>query len=268
MLGAIVGDVIGSRFEAHNIKTKDFNLFSSSSRPTDDTVMTIAIAAALYNHIRYGEDLAEAAVNNMQMYGLSFSDAGYGGRFIKWLVSEDPQPYNSYGNGAGMRVSPCAILANSLEEALYFCDEVTKVTHNHPEGMKGARAITAATYLAKIGASKDEIRDHIQNNYYDLNFSLDDIREDYKFDVSCHGSVPQAIEAFLESEDFEDAIRNAISIGGDSDTIAAMSGAIAEAYYGIPLDIQLDVIDHMYDDLLGVMYDFEALCKWYTIRKE
>lgn len=268
MFGAIVGDIVGSRFEANNIKTKDFELFTPDSRPTDDTVMTIAIAEALYNHVYYNEDLDLAAKNCMRMYGRSFPGAGYGGRFIKWIYSDNPQPYNSFGNGAGMRVSPCAIIANSLDEAIKFSHAVTEVTHNHPEGVKGADAITTAIYLAKVGESKSEIKKFIERLYYKLDFTLDDIREDYKFDVTCQGSVPQAIVAFLESEDFEDAIRNAISIGGDSDTIAAMTGAIAEEYYGIPYDIQFTTIDHMYDDLLGIMYSFETMCKWYRQRKE
>ena len=236
MLGAIIGDIAGSRFEWDNCKSKDFELLSGDCHPTDDSNMTLAVALAILRSDGDWTKLPELAVECMREFGRQYPH-GYGGRFRQWLRSDDPQPYGSWGNGSAMRVSPCAWAASSLEEALQLSDAVTCVTHNHPEGIKGARAVTAAVWLARQGAGKTEIRKHIRENYYPLDFTLDRIRESYSFDVSCQGSVPQAIEAFLESEGFEDAVRNAVSIGGDSDTIAAMAGSIAEAFYGIPPDI-------------------------------
>ena len=237
MMGAIIGDISGSRFEWANIRQKQFQFFKRQCRATDDSVMTLAVAGALLE----APDVASLpgyAVKWMQELGRAYPRAGYGGRFFDWIYAENPQPFNSWGNGAGMRVSPCAWAANTLEEALQLSDAVTGVTHNHPEGMKGARAITAAVFLARMGKSMQEIREHIETEYYPLRFTLDEIRPTYKFDVSCQGRVPQAIEAFLEGESFEDAVRGAISIGGDSDTIAAMTGAIAEAFWGIPEDLR------------------------------
>ena len=174
----------------------------------------------------------------MQALGRKYPAAGYGGRFRRWLISAEPAPYHSFGNGAAMRVSPCAWAAGSLEEARTLARAVTEVTHDHPEGLKGAEAAAVAAYLALHGKSIPEIRAKIVENYYPLDFTLDDIRPEYSFDVSCQGSVPQAIVAFLESTGFEDAIRNAISIGGDSDTIAAIAGGIAGAFYGVPAELR------------------------------
>ena len=256
MIGAIVGDIVGSRFEWNNIKTKEFELFKAYSRPTDDSMMTIAIAAAILDADADIEKVGSCAIKWMKEIGRSNLAMGYGGHFYEWLISEDSKPYNSWGNGSAMRVSPCAYVSDSIDEVLEYSDKVTEVTHNHPEGIKGARAITEAIYLALHDKSKDEIR-KAMNKYYSLNFKLDDIREDYKFDVSCQGSVPQAIVAFLESEDFEDAIRNAISIGGDSDTIAAMTGSIAEAYYGVPNDIRKLVYERIEDNQKKIIDKFE-----------
>lgn len=255
MLGAICGDIVGSRFEWHNIKSKDFELFTPKCDFTDDTVMTCAVAAALLNHLQNHTDLSQDAIKYMQAYGRSFKGRGYGRSFLQWISSADPQPYNSWGNGAGMRVSPCGFLATNLEEAKRYANQVTQVTHNHPEGLKGAEAIATAVFLAKNGSSKEDIRAYVQENYYDLDFTLDEIRPTYGFDESCQGSVPQAIEAFLESTGFEDAIRNAISIGGDSDTIAAMAGAIAEAHYGIPAPIKQKILDAYLNDFLKELVD-------------
>ena len=256
MLGAIIGDVSGSRFEWDNLKSKDFDLLTYRCHPTDDSNMTLAVAQSILQADGDWRRLSALATTCMRDFGHRYPH-GYGGRFKQWLLSDDPRPYGSWGNGSAMRVSPCAWAAKTLEEALQLSDTVTNITHNHPEGVKGARAITAAVFLAKQGASILEIRDHIHENYYPLDFSLDQIRPDYSFDVSCQGSVPQAIEAFLESNSFEDAIRNAISIGGDSDTIAAMTGSIAEAYYGIPADIRNHVLTFLDETQLSVINAFE-----------
>ena len=257
MLGAIIGDVAGSIYEWRNIRQKEFPLFRRECRPTDDSIMTLAVARALLETTD-PEELPARAVRNMQDLGRKYPYAGYGGHFASWLRERDPQPYGSWGNGAGMRVSPCAWAAGSLEEALALADAVTAVTHNHPEGIKGARAVTAAEYLAREGRTLDEIREHIVSNYYPLDFTLEEIRPTYRFDVSCQGSVPQAIEAFLESTGFEDAIRNAISIGGDSDTIAAMAGGIAEAFWGIPDGIRNECLTFLDESLVRTVRDFEA----------
>lgn len=242
MIGAIIGDVVGSRFEWHNIKTKEFDFFHPKCFPTDDSIMTLAVAKAIHACGGDYSDLSEQAVHYMQEIGRPYPHCGYGGHFFHWIYADDPQPYNSFGNGSAMRVSPCGFAAKSLDEAIALSEAVTKVTHNHPEGIKGAEATAVAIYLARDGASMEEIRRHIDRHYYPMDFTLDSIRADYRFDVTCQGSVPQAIMAFLEAESFEDAIRNAISIGGDSDTIAAITGGIAEAYFGVP--------DHLASQLL------------------
>ena len=256
MLGAIIGDVSGSRFEWHNCKSKEFELLVKDCMPTDDSNMTLAVAQAILKADGDWSKLPDLAVACMKEFGRKYP-YGYGGRFTQWIQSDNPQPYNSWGNGSAMRVSPCAWAASSLEEALELSDAVTGVSHNHPEGIKGARAITAAIWLARHGSGIPEIRSHINENYYPLNFTLDQIRENYKFDVSCQGSVPQAIEAFLESGGFEDTIRNAVSIGGDSDTIAAMAGSIAEAYFGIPEGIRNRVLPYLDQTQLDVVNRFE-----------
>lgn len=223
MYGAIIGDIAGSRFEAGDCKRKGFRLFTYASCFTDDTVMTAAVAEALMTD----GDFAAA----MQRWGRRYPRAGYGGKFIEWIFAEDPRPYGSWGNGSAMRVSPCGLMAKSVEEAMELAEKSAAVSHDHPEGIKGAKAIAAAVFLAKSGAGKDRIRRFIEKNFYPLDRTLDEIRPGYRFDASCRGSVPQAIQAFLESEDFEDAIRNAVSLGGDSDTIAAMAGSIAWTFY-------------------------------------
>lgn len=307
ILGAIIGDVVGSRFEWNNLKSKEFDLFTKECKPTDDSIMTLAIAEAVmdWDHENL-EDLSTLATLCMRRWGRLYPNAGYGGTFIRWLNSSTSEPYNSYekdairkninekyypqeftldeiwgvdvvcagyggtipclfdsrptynsyGNGAAMRVSPCAYLATSLEEALDMAKAVTEVTHNHPEGIKGAQATTAAIYMALHGSSKEDIRDYIVANYYPLNFTLDQIRKKYKFEVSCQKSVPQAIEAFLESTNFEDAIRNAVSIGGDSDTIAAIAGSIAGAYYDIPEEIIDSVSEFMNESMIATANRF------------
>ena len=239
MIGAIVGDIVGSRYEWEYFKSKDFDFFDPDKCSfTDDSVMTIAVATALADWKKNGGDLSALTTKRMQAFGRRFPHAGYGGKFDAWLNAENPKPYNSWGNGSAMRVSACGWAANSLEEAIALSDAVTAVTHNHPEGLKGAAATAVCVYLARTGTPKDEIRRHVEDNYYKIDFTLDEIRPTYDFDVSCQGSVPPALESFFESVSFEDAIRNAISISGDSDTIGAIAGAVAGAYYGVPDDIR------------------------------
>lgn len=239
MLGALIGDIAGSVYEWKNSKTKDFPLFRYDCRMTDDSVMTAAVASAILRT----EDLNDLeafkanAVAEMRRLGERYLGLPYGPRFERWLLSQDPQPYHSLGNGSGMRVSPVAWAAESLPQCLALAKASAEVTHDHPDGIAGACVVAGAVYLARTGEDKEKIRDHV-TRYYRLDFTLDEIRADYAFDVSCAGSVPQAMEAFLEAEDFEDAIRNAISIGGDSDTIACMAGAVAAAYFGVPKDIR------------------------------
>jgi len=234
MLGAIIGDILGSKYEFDNIRTKDFPLFEIDMFFTDDTVMTVAIADALMKGIEDPRMVYHETVQSMHRLGRKFIRASYGHRFRQWLENSHPQPYGSYGNGAGMRVSSCGWLATSLEQAKLLANIVTSTTHDHPEGIKGGESIAAAVYLARTGSSKAQIKRYIETNYYDLKFNYETLKKTYSFNETSQGTNPQAIYAFLISNDFEDAIRTAISIGGDSDTVGAMTGAIAEAFYGIP----------------------------------
>ena len=257
MLGAIIGDIVGSRFEWHNIKTKQFDFLTHSCFFTDDSVMSLAIAKAILE-TKQSTQLKANAVICMQEIGRHYPDCGYGGSFRKWMFSSNPKPYRSYGNGAAMRVSACGFAAFSLKEAIAMSKAVTEVTHNHPEGLKGAEATTVALYMARTGSSILEIRDCIDKHYYPMNFTLDGIRDSYCFNETCQDTVPQALMAFFESTSFEDAIRNAISIGGDSDTLAAITGGIAEAYYGIPEAIRKHALTFLDERLLGILNAFEA----------
>lgn len=257
MIGAIIGDIVGSRFEHDGIKTKDFELFARSCSFTDDSVMSLAVAKAILMSRADRSDLSGNAVKWMQEIGRRYPNCGYGGNFIYWVFSEDPKPYNSFGNGSAMRVSGAGFAAGSLDEAKEISKLVTEVTHNHPEGVKGAEATAVAIYMAKTGCSIEEIREYIDKNYYPMDFTLDEIRDEYTFDVTCQGSVPQALQAFFESTDFEDAIRNAISIAGDSDTLAAICGGVAQAYYGVPDEIREKALGYLDERLKGVLLDFE-----------
>jgi type I restriction enzyme M protein len=257
MLGAIIGDIVGSRFEWNNHRDKDFEFLTYKCFPTDDSIMSLAIAQAILVSKPNHSDLSKNAIECMQSVGRNYPDCGYGGSFYNWMFSDNPKPYNSYGNGAAMRVSPAGFAATSLEEAKELSRLVTEVTHNHPEGIKGAEATAVAIYLAKSGSSILEIRDYINDNYYPMNFTLDDIRDTYKFNETCQDTVPQALQAFFESTDFEDAIRNAISIGGDSDTLAAICGGVAEAYYGIPTDIRKHALTFLDQKLMQLLILFE-----------
>ena len=258
MYGAILGDIVGSpyEFDCNNYKAKDFPLFSRRSDFTDDTVMTLAVAKALLS-TRGQDDAAikTALVREMQRLGRAYPDRGYGTHFGGWLYEDDPQPYQSYGNGSAMRVSPVAWAAESLSQCLALAKASAEVTHDHPDGIAGACAVAGAVYLARMGESKEAIVDHV-TRYYPLDFTLDEIREGYAFDVSCAGSVPQAMEAFLEAEDFEDALRNAVSIGGDSDTIAAITGSIAEAYYDIEDEMRTTAFSYLDSYLLEIAESF------------
>ena len=235
MLGAIVGDIIGSVYEFHNTKSMDFELFTPWSKFTDDSVMTLAVAKWLV------EDEAHTIhylIYCMQELGNKYPNAGYGGRFGMWLEEDNPQPYNSWGNGAGMRVSPVGLYAKTLDEALALAAITASVSHNHPEGVKGAQAIAASVFLCKEGKSKQEIKEYVEKTFhYNLDRTIAEIRPIYDYDVSCQGSAPEAIIAFLEGNSLEEVIRMAISIGGDSDTIGAMAGGIAACKYPIPDEI-------------------------------
>ena len=257
MLGAIIGDIVGSRFEWHNNRNKEFDFLTHKCFFTDDSVMSLAVAKAILNCNGNYDNLSAESVATMQSIGRPYPSCGYGGSFYNWMYSDSPKPYGSYGNGAAMRVSACGFVASSLEEAIELSRKVTEVTHNHPEGIKGAEATAVAIYMARTGSSLLDIQDYIHKHYYKINFKLDDIRDTYEFNETCQDTVPQALEAFFESTSFEDAIRNAISIGGDSDTLGAIVGGIAEAYYGIPTDVRSHALTFLDDTLLKILTDFE-----------
>lgn len=250
MLGAVAGDIIGSIYEGNPIKTKDFPLFKPSSRFTDDSVLTVAVAKAIMEDGDYLKWIREI--------GRRYPRAGYGGSFSEWLHSDNPEPYNSWGNGAAMRVSPVGFAFDDVETVLREATRTAEITHNHPEGIKGARAAALAVFLARMGAEKDEIKKEITGRFdYDLNRTLNVIRPAYSFDISCQGTVPEAIIAFLESESYEDAVRNAVSLGGDSDTLACITGGIAEACYGsLPRNITHEVEKRLPTDLLEIARKF------------
>lgn len=272
MYGAIIGDIVGSKYEFQNIRQKSFPLFSPGCDVTDDSLMTIAVARALVQSDREGISFPKTLVAQMQAMGARYPypQGGYGGRFGWWLRQPDPQPYNSFGNGSAMRVSACGLFAVTLEEALSLADISAQVTHNHPEGRKGAKAVAAAIFLARSGRSKSDIRQYVTEHFYPLNRTVSQIREDYSFNESCQGTVPEAILCFLESEHFEDAIRNAISIGGDSDTVGAITGSIAWSYYvaqnqGIPTG-EMDAIrkvahGYLPKELASYPAEFADLCR-------
>ncbi len=252
MLGAIAGDIIGSIYEHEYDKPSyDFELFTSRNFFTDDTVLTIALADSILTGNEYRLLLRE--------YYKLYPNAGYGGMFHRWAKSKDTSPYNSYGNGSAMRVSPVGWAYNDIETVLKRAKESAEVTHNHPEGIKGAQATAAAIFLARTGKSKEEIKLFIEKNFqYNLDFDFDDLRENYKFNETCQGTVPQAIYIFLISEDFEDSIRKAICIGGDSDTLACINGSIAEAFYQIPDYIINETKSRLDKKLLEVVEEFSG----------
>lgn len=250
MIGAIAGDIIGSVYEHEPTKSKNFPLFQDRCQFTDDTVLTVAIAAAILDDRDYREKVREI--------GAKYPGAGYGASFYKWLREENPQPYNSWGNGSAMRVSPIGFAFDSLEEVLAEAARSAAISHNHPEGIKGAQATAMAIFLARTNTGRAKIKNEIEGRFgYDLSRSLAEIRPGYRFDISCKGSVPESIICFLESESYEDAIRNAVSLGGDSDTMACICGGIAEAYYGhVPQPIIDRVNSILTPDLLKIIDEF------------
>lgn len=239
MLGATIGDIVGSIHAWNNIKTKKFELFDVRCRFSGATVLTCAVAKALRKYVETGKkcDLQEELKEELLNYGWLYPDINYGRSFMAWLFADEQQPYGSAGAGSAMRVSPAGWLASSLAEAEEFAKMTAEVTHSHAEGIKGAQAVAAAIYLARQKTPKEEIKKYIEEKYYKLDFALKDIRMRYTFNPTCAGTVPPALVAFLEADDFEDALRNAVSIGGDSATLAAVAGSVAEAYYGIPENI-------------------------------
>lgn len=259
MLGAVIGDIVGSRFEFDNYRAKDFEFYHPECFATDDSIMTLAIAYAILACKGDWSLLSTYAVRSMQYFGRPYPDCGFGGNFYHWIYSNNPQPYNSYGNGSAMRVSAAGLVASSLEEAKLLSRLVTEVSHNHPEGIKGAEATAVAIYMAKTGVDKKDIEAHIHEHYYPMDFTIDEIRPTYKFNEICQDTVPQGLKAFFESESFEDAIRIAISVGGDSDTLAAICGGVAEAYYGIPEDLREKALEYLDERLRPVVDAFEEV---------
>ena len=263
MLGAIFGDIVGSVYEFNNTADLHFPLLSRYSRPTDDSIMTLAVARALMETWGQPDDAIRAAlVREMRDFGARYPNGGYGGRFSDWLAADDPQPYGSFGNGSAMRVSPVGWLCGTMEGTLHMARLTAEVTHNHPEGIKGAQAIAAGVFLARAGQDKDAIlRSLTERFHYDLTRTLDEIRPTYGFYEICQKSVPEAIRAFYEGETYEDVIRRAVALGGDSDTIACMAGALAEAYYGMPEAFQKEALARMDSFQRGVVQDFRAFCR-------
>ena len=262
MYGAILGDMIGAPYEFdRSPKVKDFPLFSSGSQYTDDSVMTIAVADALLGLGRNTDDetVIHAVSASMRTWGRKYPDAGYGGRFYQWLFTDSqPKPYNSWGNGSAMRVSSVGWLYDTIEETRRYAKLTARVTHNHPEGIKGAEATASAVYMARTGASGDEIRDYIIREFgYDLSRTCDEIRPFYHHVESCQETVPEALTAFLEGTDFEDVIRTAVSLGGDCDTLTCIAGAIAEAFFGVPEEMKEECRRRLPGDMLEVLDRFE-----------
>lgn len=296
MLGAVTGDLVGSRFELHNHLSKDFTLLVPACHPTDDSYMTLAICqallrvapvavntavdtamatatntavdtdtavdraadrAAVVDWLQRREQLATVAIEEMQRWGRAYPHCGFGDAFWAWIQASEPKPYQSYGNGAAMRVSACAWVGQSLSEVKMLAQTVTQVSHDHVEGLKGAEATAAAIYWARTGKSQAEIARLVQEHYYSLDFTLDELRPFYGFDASCQGSVPQAIKAFLEANSFEDTLRNAVALGGDSDTIAAIAGSIAEAYFGIPESLREQSLGFLSPEQQALVLRFE-----------
>lgn len=269
MYGAILGDIIGSpyEFDFRNIKTKDFPLFSGGSVFTDDSVMTIAVVDGILNSLdennHFDDDvLRENIIDSLKLWGERFPNAGYGTRFYAWLFSDNKEPYNSYGNGSAMRVSSAGWLFDDIETTRRAAKISAEVTHNHPEGIKGAEATASAIFLARTGSTKDEIKDYIIKEFgYDLSRTCEEIRPTYRHIESCQETVPEAITAFLEGDSFEDVIRTAVSLGGDSDTLTCIAGGIAEAYYGVPAEIMMELVGRLPESFVKVLDRFDGL-KW------
>ena len=258
MYGAILGDIIGSPYEWRNIKTKEFPLFVSRSCYTDDSAMSIAVAEALLDTMgKDREERKKAVVRSMQKWGRRYPDAGYGGKFYDWLYERNPLPYCSWGNGSAMRVSPVGWLFDTLEETLEAAEDTACVTHNHPEGIKGAKATAFVIWAARNGWDKGQIRAYVEKEFYPLKRTCDEIRPKYEFDVSCQGTVPQAVTAFLEGNGFEDVIRTAVSLGGDCDTLTCIAGGMAEAMYGVPEELKAECRNRLEPDMVKVLERFD-----------
>lgn len=262
MYGAIIGDIIGSRFEFdRGSKSREFELFTPRCNFTDDTVMTVAVAEALMNAGKDSDEktIKSELIKSMKMWGQRYPDAGYGGRFIRWVLSEEPKPYGSYGNGSGMRVSSVGWLYDSLERTREVARWTAEVTHNHPEGIKGAESVAAAIFMARNGASKDEIKKYIEDEFgYNLNRTLDEISPSYHHVEDCMRTMPEAFTCFLEADSYEETVRNVMYIGGDTDTLAAIAGAVAEAFWGIPEDVIDSGMNFLSSDILDVVLKFKS----------
>ncbi len=262
MIGAIMGDMIGAPYEFdRSPKMKEFPLFSSRSEFTDDSVMTIAVAEALMNSLgKTDDEIKSALVESMKKWGKIYPDAGYGGMFYQWLHTREPKPYGSFGNGSAMRVSSTGWLFDTLEETRHMASLTAEVTHNHPEGIKGAEATASAIWMARNGSSKDEIRAYIIQEFgYDLSRTCDEIRPTYHHVESCQQTVPEAITAFLEGNDFEDVIRTAVSLGGDCDTLTCIAGGIAEAMYSVPAFMEAECRNRLPKDMTIILDRFNSL---------
>jgi type I restriction enzyme M protein len=278
MLGAIIGDIVGSRFEFNNYRHKDFELFHKDCFATDDSIMTLAVAQTLleihmptgkwdaFEHKRFIHELGFYTAKNMQSLGRPYPACGFGGQFYQWIYSENPKAYNSFGNGAAMRISPVGFFSGTEQEVKDFSRAVTEISHNHPEGIKGAEATALAIFLARKGLTKTEIRARIVEDYYPIDFTIEEIRPTYRFNETCQDTVPQALACFFESRDFEDSIRTAISLGGDSDTLAAIAGGIAEAYYGLPEWIERKAVTYLDERLRKVYENWQKNKEWIKTR--
>lgn len=257
MIGAIIGDIVGSRFEFNNIKIKDFKLFDENCRLTDDSIMTIAVADSIING--YVPDNKDGIIDTFKYWGIKYPDAGYGGRFFYWVLSEEREAYNSYGNGSAMRISPIGWISNTYEEIVKNATAVTEITHNHPEGIKGAIVVANCIRMARQKESKDSIVNYIKENY-NMDFDYDDLVKNFKHqEETCQATVPQALYCFAISKDFEDCLRTTISIGGDCDTTSAISCAIAEAYYGIPKEIENKAIEFLNNEQKEIIDNFQNI---------
>lgn len=263
MLGAIIGDIVGSVYEWHNIKHKDFELFKDECFFTDDSVMTLAVAEALTNYFNKNgyeikeDELKKEVIDSFHKFGKLYPCAGYGGHFGEWLRTESRNPYNSCGNGSAMRVSPVGWYGKTLEDTEKLARLTAEVTHNHPDGVAGAVSVAGVICLARQGKSKEELKAYMEN-FYPVDFTLDEIRPDYRFNEICKTTVPQAFRAFYEAENFEDTVRNAISLGGDSDTLAAIAGSMAEAFYGVDEKTKSKALSFLDSRLLGVFECFKS----------
>ena len=256
MIGAIIGDVCGSKYEFNNIKNTNFNLLEEDCFFTDDTVCTIAVAKALLDCNGNYINLQQKTIDSLKYFVKKYSNINYGKKFLEWVYSDNSQPYMSFGNGAAMRVSPVSFVAQNIDQVKALSYQVTSITHNDPQAIKGAEAVSLCVFMARKGFSKTEIKKFIEETYYNLDFDMEDLRNNYQYDVSCNGSVPQAIYCFLAGKSFEDCIKKAISIGGDSDTIACITASIAQGYYVVPNIIKQLTLQKLPQEFVDIYYQF------------